>query len=356
MKRIVVPLLAAVLALTVDLTPAVAKTPPGPSSLSLEPAVVDAHLGYQKQKTCSPSAKPGTKALMSLLIKTWGGSSWGISRSCNVGATSEHKEGRALDWHKDVRKSKDRKAVADAMKWLTSNNGEVAYRLGIMYIIWDQKIWSIYYQELGWRKMASRGSRTANHKDHVHISLSWDGAYQQTSWWTGQPITDPLNSRCGAPGVRACLPVIGRTTAAWPYQSTTVPASFTPAPWILPGVGGSPQQGEFETVVAKLIGLGVVPADVRFLLDDAIRSERELSWRTGIAGIVALDEQVDLAAIEWVRQRDLGRRRGRATHLEGGGDRRARVGEVDGPNADLTVRRARQRRLKLLAESDREIG
>ena len=74
-----------------------------------------------------------------------------------------------------------------------------------MYIIWNQHIWSLYYPELGWRKMANRGSVTANHKNHVHISLSWDGAMKQTSWWTGVPVTQPLNSRCGVNGARpAC--------------------------------------------------------------------------------------------------------------------------------------------------------
>ena len=85
-----------------------------------------------------------------------GGSS-GISRACSVGATSEHKEGRALDWHMDMKSSSQRGRVDKALKWMTANNGEVAYRLGVMYIIWNQHIWSLYYPELGWRKMASRG-------------------------------------------------------------------------------------------------------------------------------------------------------------------------------------------------------
>jgi hypothetical protein len=227
--------------------PASAKTPPPPRALAS--VQIDAHLGYMPQTKCTPSAKPGAKALLKLLIKTWGGSSSGISRACGAGGRSEHKEGRALDWHMSVKKASQRKRVNAALNWITANNGEVALRLGIMYVIWNQHIWSVYYPELGWRLMEDRGGVTANHKDHVHISMSWDGAYQQTSWWTGRPITDPLNSRCGATGVRACLPVIGRTTAAWPYQSTTVPASFTPAPWDLPGVGGSPRVGILQRAV-----------------------------------------------------------------------------------------------------------
>jgi hypothetical protein len=41
--------------------------------------------------------------------------------------------------------------------------------LNITYIIWYQRIWST--NSPGWRKMADRGSPTANHMDHVHISF-----------------------------------------------------------------------------------------------------------------------------------------------------------------------------------------
>ena len=251
MRRPLSAAIAALTALTVLWTvpapAATAKTPPPPESLATNS--IDAHLGYMAQSTCSPSAKPGTSALLKLLISTWGGGSLGISRGCSVGTTSEHKEGRALDWHMDVKYSSQRKRVDQALAWLTANNGEVAYRLGVMYIIWNQHIWSLYYPGLGWRKMANRGSYTANHKNHVHISLSWDGAMKQTSWWTGVPITSPLNSKCGVGGARACLPTIPRTSLSWPYQHTDVPASFLPAPWTRPGIGGDPQVGRTLTVV-----------------------------------------------------------------------------------------------------------
>ena len=224
-----------------------AKNPPPPRALTA--ASIDAHLGYMPQTTCTPTAKPGATALMKALIKTWGGSSSGISRQCSVGATSEHKEGRALDWHMDMKHRSQRARVKQATDWLTANNGEVAYRLGVMYVIWNQRIWSVYYPELGWRKMASRGSCTANHKNHVHISLSWDGAMKQTSWWTGVPRAAPLNSRCGVNGTPACLPTISRTSRAWPFQKTSVPGTFLPAPWTSPGLGGGPQVGRTLTAV-----------------------------------------------------------------------------------------------------------
>ncbi|HEY3408626.1 MAG TPA: hypothetical protein VGK53_10700 [Propionicimonas sp.] len=223
-----------------------ATVPPPPKALAT--ATIDAHLGYMPQTTCTPKAKPGATAVLKLLIATWGGSSSGISRGCGVGTTSEHKEGRALDWRMSVRSASQRKRVGKALAWLTANNGEAAYRLGVMYIIWNQHIWSLYYPELGWRKMADRGSVTANHKNHVHISLSWDGAMKQTSWWTGVPVTQPLNSRCGMNGARACLPTIGRGHT-WPLLQAAVPATFLPAPWTEPNLGGSPQVGRTLTAV-----------------------------------------------------------------------------------------------------------
>ncbi|PFG18262.1 hypothetical protein ATK74_2846 [Propionicimonas paludicola] len=216
--------------------------PAPPASLSSN--VIDAHPGYQPQTTCSPSAKPGATALLNLLITTWGGSSSGISRACTTGGTSEHKEGRALDWHMDVKNASDVAQVDKALTWITANNGEIARRLGIMYIIWNQQLWATYAPDRGWRNEADRGSYTANHKDHVHISLTWDGAYQQTSWWTGVPVTVPLEGACGGTGQPGCLPVIPRSTdKTWPYQETFVPAKFVAAPKAVPIITGTAQIG-----------------------------------------------------------------------------------------------------------------
>lgn len=49
-----------------------------------------------------------------------------------------------------------------------------ADELGIQYLIWYQHIWNIDRADEGWRAMADRGSPTANHQDHVHISLKKD--------------------------------------------------------------------------------------------------------------------------------------------------------------------------------------
>ncbi|WP_026415074.1 hypothetical protein [Actinomadura oligospora] len=46
-----------------------------------------------------------------------------------------------------------------------------ASRLGVSYVIWKQHIWNIARASEGWRPMADRGGITANHYDHVHISV-----------------------------------------------------------------------------------------------------------------------------------------------------------------------------------------
>ena len=42
--------------------------------------------------------------------------------------------------------------------------------LGISYLIFSQQIWSVDRGSEGWRGMEDRGSTTANHYDHVHVT------------------------------------------------------------------------------------------------------------------------------------------------------------------------------------------
>ncbi|MFS3128807.1 hypothetical protein ACLM5J_10430 [Nocardioides sp. Bht2] len=42
--------------------------------------------------------------------------------------------------------------------------------LGVSYLIYSQKIWSVQRGGEGWRSMSNRGSVTANHYDHVHVT------------------------------------------------------------------------------------------------------------------------------------------------------------------------------------------
>jgi hypothetical protein len=46
-----------------------------------------------------------------------------------------------------------------------------ASEFGVSYIIYSQHIWSVDRAGEGWRAMEDRGSITANHYDHVHVSV-----------------------------------------------------------------------------------------------------------------------------------------------------------------------------------------
>jgi hypothetical protein len=86
-------------------------------------------------------------------------------------ATGEHPLGRACDFMLStggVMPTASKIALGyNIAAWAQAN----ASRLGIMYIIYRQKIWDIRMASAGWVPMADRGSITANHYDHVHISV-----------------------------------------------------------------------------------------------------------------------------------------------------------------------------------------
>ncbi|SER36587.1 SH3 domain-containing protein [Microlunatus flavus] len=93
-------------------------------------------------------------------IKTFGG--------VHPDPLPDHPSGRALDLMIPNYKSKAGKQLGhDLSRWLRSHHGE----LGINYIIWDQHIWNVQRDSEGWRSMASRGSDSANHKNHVHVTV-----------------------------------------------------------------------------------------------------------------------------------------------------------------------------------------
>ncbi|MDP9395736.1 MAG: hypothetical protein M3Q27_16385 [Actinomycetota bacterium] len=155
---------------------------------------------YQSQKTCSPTAKPGTTKLANYLMRTYSGTgSLGIVRACRVGGTSEHKEGRAFDWRVNYYDTTQRaKAEAFLKSVLASdrygNKHALARRMGLMYVIWNKRIWSAYNASAGWRAYTG----ASPHRDHVHISLSWAGANGTTSFFT-RKVTAPVTPTQPAP-------------------------------------------------------------------------------------------------------------------------------------------------------------
>ena len=167
------------------------------------PAVVDPLPGYQGQGICDPTPKSGSLALAQLIKDTYGSlatSVW-IPRDCSIGGRSEHKEGRAVDWMINQRIPMQDQAAEAFIDWLLApdengNQFAMARRLGVMYIGWGDEIWESYRQ--GWSELKGCYSTPEPaydnycHRNHIHISLSWDGAAARTSFWGGSPTPVPF--------------------------------------------------------------------------------------------------------------------------------------------------------------------
>ena len=72
----------------------------------------------------------------------------------------EHAQGLAVDI-----------MVSGDLGWQVAEFVRANYAdLGVSYIIYSQRIWSVERGGEGWRAMEDRGSTTANHYDHVHVT------------------------------------------------------------------------------------------------------------------------------------------------------------------------------------------
>ncbi len=76
------------------------------------------------------------------------------------GGGGDHGSGRAVDI-----------MVSGSLGWQVAEFVRAnAGQLGVSYAIYSQRIWSVERGGEGWRPMSDRGSATANHYDHVHVS------------------------------------------------------------------------------------------------------------------------------------------------------------------------------------------
>lgn len=188
-----------------------ARSAPTPATPVGLPAEMEPLADYQGQGICSPDPKPGALALADLIRATYGDDQniW-IPRDCGVGGRSEHKEGRAVDWMLDVNDPAERAMANAFLRWLLGRDESgtrfaMARRLGVMYIGWNNRIWEGYQNTPGWSDIFNYAlgkpcsqtpepqySTAPCHRDHIHISLSWDSAARLTSFWggAGTPLPD----------------------------------------------------------------------------------------------------------------------------------------------------------------------
>ena len=158
--------------------------------------------------SCDPVTRPGAAKLGRLLTATYPSTSYGVERGCGSLPNSEHHDGRAIDWMISIRnKSQAAQAKAAITGSLATddkaNKHANARRLGVMYVIWNNKIWGAYSADVGWRPYSTCAEHKEKswdstcHRNHVHISLSWEGAMGRTSFWS-KKVAAPDFGRCRA--------------------------------------------------------------------------------------------------------------------------------------------------------------
>jgi hypothetical protein len=134
-------------------TPAAAPTqePAAPAGLSTAPCAT----GSGVESGLVPNAVAVHRAVCAAFPSV---TSYGGVRPGDSGA---HGSGHALDIMVTG-------ATGDEIAaWVRSN----ASALGVSEVIWAQKIWTVQRSSEGWRPMEDRGSATANHYDHVHVTV-----------------------------------------------------------------------------------------------------------------------------------------------------------------------------------------
>lgn len=231
---------------------------------------IDSQAEYQGQSVCEPAPKPGTKALGALIRATYPAfPTIGYERSCTSGGQSEHKDGRALDWMVSVRTPAQKAAAEAFLAWLLAPDANgvqaaMARRIGIMYIGWDDRIWR-GYGATGWKGLfdcetnPARATATYDnycHRNHIHLSLTWDGARGWTSFYDGSPLTTPV---CAAPTTSATIPTAAALQLV-PVRAVRVLDTSTAAGTSTRCRASGPSwAGHKRAVGAKVTGLGGIP-------------------------------------------------------------------------------------------------
>lgn len=237
---VAVAIAASLVGLSMSVAPASALTasepapPPTPSGL---PSGIEDLARYVGQTECQPGQLPGTMTLARLLVARFPDTSFNTSYSCGTdGSRSEHYDGRAIDWMVNSRNPAQAKEAASAIHWFlaTDKAGHlraIAKRIGLMYVIWNGKIWGSYnaswepYQNCLDASMLSPAHDSYCHRNHVHISLSWNGATGRTSFFSKKVFNTTDYGPCRATGMNWAQDRVGFQGAPCPrLAKLTAPA------------------------------------------------------------------------------------------------------------------------------------
>jgi hypothetical protein len=235
-----------------------------PAPLVPMPVGFNPVLAYEPQTTCDATPKPGAVRIEQIIKSTYGQNeyTW-IPRGCDVGGTSEHKEGRAIDWMVDVRNDQQRANAEAFLNWLlgpdqTGRQYGHALQLGVMYIGWHDRMWRGYSLDRGWQELKGCFGKTDAkydnycHRNHIHISLTRQGASGVDP--TGVPLPgDPAAPQ--APEAPIIEPEPARPPA---------PAQPGPDEDLFMSIGAelgyqSDEQGELQPGEVRTVPLNAVP-------------------------------------------------------------------------------------------------
>ena len=205
--------------------------PQAPSQL---PTAIEPLAAYAANVSCDPVIKPGTRRLADLLVHTYPGTYYSSTYSCGTdGTISEHYDGRAIDWMVSIRSKRTYADAKAVISWLLATDAQgnrfaMARRLGVMYLIYNNRIWGSWdgrwepYNDCA--KQASRGYDSSCHRDHMHISLGWNGAMGTTTFWTGAVAAADFGP-CRAADLNWATPRRRANPQPCPYyRSVPVPA------------------------------------------------------------------------------------------------------------------------------------
>ncbi|KAH6889320.1 hypothetical protein B0T10DRAFT_487758 [Thelonectria olida] len=146
---------------------------PGPGQMKCCSSSAPGFGGYAdptipKVGACKSAAVAGAKKI----VAAFPGSvrEIGCVRDCACPGTSDHCCGLATDMMISDNGGYATLAGQEIAEWVMKNRNS----LSLKYVIWGQKIWSPSQDKekswTSWRTMEDRGSLTANHWDHVHVS------------------------------------------------------------------------------------------------------------------------------------------------------------------------------------------
>jgi peptidoglycan hydrolase-like protein with peptidoglycan-binding domain len=184
--------------------------PAPPSTPTGLPTGIEDFARYAGQNSCDLRSRPGTIALAQRLVGRFTDTSYATGYSCGTdGNRSEHYDGRAIDWMVSLRNATQAKEAASAINWFlgtdkAGNAAAIARRAGVMYLIWNNKIWGSYsrtwepYLDCATAAKASTAYDSLCHRNHMHISLSYNGANGRTSLYSKQVFNRTDYGTCKA--------------------------------------------------------------------------------------------------------------------------------------------------------------